>query len=302
MEMDFFIERTRRMAARTLFGLALAYAFIAGLRTVADFDVGWLLALGRYLVTQHVVPRTDVLSYTASGVPWIYPPFGGALLYLVYTVGGFSALSWINAIGCAAVVAVTVGRSRLLTTSLAILAVPSIAFRTAPRAELFTTFFFAAYLALLCRHRRQESETEARLWLLPLMMLVWVNVHSGFSSGVVLLGAYVAWELLDCCFASRRLAAVMRLNRDGNQRLAEAIVAAWKKLGAKPSPKIAPLGYGEDQLRYFRHCWGEIYKTRVQVNTEVQNNCPRTPPRRQMELQEAAIRTAIAFALQAAPL
>ncbi len=211
MEMDFFSERTRRMAARTLFGLALAYAFIAGLRTVADFDVGWLLALGRYLVTQHVVPRTDVLSYTASGVPWIYPPFGGALLYLVYTVGGFSALSWINAIGCAAVVAVTVGRPRLLTTSLAILAVPSIAFRTAPRAELFTTFFFAAYLALLCRHRRQESETEARLWLLPLMMLVWVNVHSGFSSGVVLLGAYVAWELLDCCFASRRLAAVMRL-------------------------------------------------------------------------------------------
>src|SRR5208282_3383595 len=74
MEMDVFSERTRRMAARTLFGLALAYAFVAGLRTVADFDVGWLLALGRYLVTHHAVPRTDVLSYTASGVPWIYPP------------------------------------------------------------------------------------------------------------------------------------------------------------------------------------------------------------------------------------
>jgi len=211
MEMDVFSERTRRMAARTLFGLALAYAFVAGLRTVADFDVGWLLALGRYLVTHHAVPRTDVLSYTASGVPWIYPPFGGALLYLVYTVGGFSALSWINAIGCAAVIAVTVGRPRLLTSALAILAVPSIAFRTAPRAELFTTFFFAAYLALLCHRRQEERETKARLWLLPLMMLVWVNVHSGFSSGVALLGAYVAWELLNCCFASRRLTAVTRL-------------------------------------------------------------------------------------------
>jgi len=216
MEMDLFSERTRRLAAWTLFGLALAYAFVAGLRTVADFDVGWLLALGRYLVTHHAVPRTDVLSYTAAGVPWIYPPFGGALLYLVYTVGGFSALSWINAIACAAVVAVTVGRPRLLTSALAVLAVPSIAFRTAPRAELFTTFFFAAYLALLCQYRRQKQSedktgSKARLWLLPLLMLAWVNVHSGFSSGVALLGAYVAWELQDCCFASRRLAAVTRL-------------------------------------------------------------------------------------------
>ena len=89
--------------------------------------------------------------------------------------------------------------------------------------------------------------------------------------------------------------------REGNQRLAEAIVAAWKKMGANPTPKIEPLGYGEDQLRYFRRCWGAIYKSRVQVSTEVQNNCPHTPPRRQMEMQETAIRTAIAFALQAAP-
>ncbi|MGA7078992.1 MAG: tetratricopeptide repeat protein [Terriglobales bacterium] len=224
MEIDLYSERTRRLAACAFFGLALAYALVAGLRTVADFDVGWLLALGRYLVTHHAVPRTDVLSYTASGKPWIYPPFGGALLYLVYTVGGFAALSWLNAFACAAVVAVAVGRPRTLTCALAIFAVPSIAFRTAPRAELFTTFFFAAYLALLCQHRHDESgeresgETgnekrgsKARLWLLPLMMLVWVNVHSGFTAGIALLGAYVAWELLEFCFASRRLAVIARM-------------------------------------------------------------------------------------------
>jgi hypothetical protein len=224
MELDLFSERTRRLAARVFFGLALAYAFVAGLRTVADFDVGWLLALGRYLVTHHAVPRTDVLSYTAYGAPWIYPPFGGALLYLVYAVGGFAALSWLNAFACAAVVAVAVGRPRIVTCALAILAVPSIAFRTAPRAELFTTFFFAAYLALLCQHRRRECgagesgetgkekrEPKARLWLLPLMMLVWVNVHSGFTAGIALLGAYVAWESLEFCSASRRSAAAARM-------------------------------------------------------------------------------------------
>jgi tetratricopeptide (TPR) repeat protein len=191
-----------------------------------------LLALGRYLVTHHAVPRTDVLSYTAYGTPWIYPPFGGALLYLVYTVGGFAALSWINALACAAVVAVTIGRPRLLTCALAILAVPSIAFRTAPRAELFTTFFFAAYLALLWRHRREEKIGKGYLWLLPLMMLFWVNAHSGFTAGIALLGAYVAVELLDSCFASRRLAAVARLRAAAPWILLAVLATAINPWGA----------------------------------------------------------------------
>jgi tetratricopeptide (TPR) repeat protein len=206
--MDLFGERTQRTTAWAFFGLALAYAFFAGLRTVADFDVGWLLSLGRYLITHHQVPRTDVLSYTAYGVPWIYPPFGGALLYLVYTVGGFPALSWINALTCAAVLAIAVGRPRPLTCGLAILAVPSIAFRTAPRAELFTTLFFAVYLALLCKQRR---EGNAPLWLLPPIMLAWVNVHSGFSAGIALLCFFSAEALLALHFASRQSDAPARL-------------------------------------------------------------------------------------------
>jgi len=86
--------------------------------------------------------------------------------------------------------------------------------------------------------------------------------------------------------------------RDRNQRLAEAIVEAWGEAGAEPMPKVAPLAYGEDQLRYFRRCWGDIYRARCQVSTEVQNNNVRTPPRKQMELEEIAIRTAIEFALR----
>src|SRR5208283_1594935 len=105
MEMDLFSERTRRLAAWTLFGLALAYAFVAGLRTVADFDVGWMLAMGRSLVTHQQVPRAEFLSYTANGVHWIYPTFGGGLLYLAYAAGGFAALSWINAVASVAVIA-----------------------------------------------------------------------------------------------------------------------------------------------------------------------------------------------------
>lgn len=200
--------RTQRIATWAFFGLALVYALVAGLRTVADPDVGWMLAMGRFLVTHHQVPRTEFLSYTAFGVPWIYPSFGGALLYLAYAAGGFAALSWINAVASAAVTAIAIGRPRILTCALAIFAVPAIALRCAPRGELFSTLFFAVFLALLWRHRRGE---KSWLWLLPLLMIAWVNAHPGFLAGIALLGVYAALELLDFGFASRRAQAAARL-------------------------------------------------------------------------------------------
>ena len=62
--------------------LALGYAFLAGMHTVSDLDLGWQLASGRYLVEHHQIPRVELFSYTAQGKEWIYPPFSGAVFYL----------------------------------------------------------------------------------------------------------------------------------------------------------------------------------------------------------------------------
>jgi tetratricopeptide (TPR) repeat protein len=188
--------------------LALSYAVLAGLRTVSDFDLGWQLATGRALVEQHQVPRVELFSFTAHGNEWIYPPFSGAIFYLLYLVGGYSALSWLGALACAAAVAFLCGAGGRLTAILAIVAVPAIAFRTIPRAELFTTVLFAAVLAIVWKH---HADRRVRLWILPVIFLCWVNLHLGFISGLGLLGAGVLFELCDLPFAERRAAALARL-------------------------------------------------------------------------------------------
>lgn len=81
--------------------------------------------------------------------------------------------------------------------------------------------------------------------------------------------------------------------REGNEQAGRAAIAAWQRMGANPIPQAQPLGYGEDQLRYFRRCWGEIYQTTPCINVEVQNNSVRTPPEMQMRLIEASIRAAV---------
>ena len=188
--------------------LALGYAFLAGLHTVSDLDLGWQLASGRYVVEHHQIPRVELFSYTAQGKEWIYPPFSGAIFYLLYLAGGYSALSWLNAFACAATVAFLISSGGRFVTALAIVAVPAIAFRTIPRAELFTTVLFAAILAMIWRNYRGKP---ARLWVLPIIFLLWANLHLGFISGLALLGAAVFFDLCDMLFADRRAPALARL-------------------------------------------------------------------------------------------
>jgi tetratricopeptide (TPR) repeat protein len=202
-------SRFRQYAAFALLTLVLLYAALAGLRTVTEADTGWQLASGRYIFEHHQIPSKDVLSYTARGEAWIYPPVSELILYVIYTVGGFAALSWMNAAACAATIGMTFwGEAGITAGLLATLAIPKIAYRTAPRADVFTTLLFTALLVILCRHYRGR---RAPLWTVPIIFLIWANTHLGFIAGFALLIAYVVMELSESLLLSRREAALRRL-------------------------------------------------------------------------------------------
>src|SRR5437899_4786831 len=131
----------------TLTALALLYALLSGLHTVQDFDLGWQLASGRWIVQHHQIPSQDVFSYTARGQQWMYPALSEVWLYVVYLLGGYSLLSWMGAVTAAGTIALLIRRGSLFACILGLLAVPLIASRTQPRAEMFTTILFAAFLS-----------------------------------------------------------------------------------------------------------------------------------------------------------
>jgi Tfp pilus assembly protein PilF len=195
----------------TLVLVAIAYGLLAGLRTVTDFDMGWQLATGRYVVQHHQIPSTDVLSYTTAGSEWLYPPSCGVLLYAIYSVLGYAGLSWFCAFACMAVVLVLLlPRPGILNAILIVLAIPAIAYRTGPRADLFSTLFFALFLGTLWAFQKGE---RVRLWLLPLTMFLWVNLHPGFVAGLGVIAVYLALEGWDLLFADRRPLALSRLRK-----------------------------------------------------------------------------------------
>jgi tetratricopeptide (TPR) repeat protein len=160
---------------------------------VSDWDLGWQMATGRWIVQHRQIPSTDVLSYTAQGKPWKYPVASGLIFYVVYLAGGYALLSILGAAACVSTVALLLRRGSWLTAALAILAIPRIALRTTPRAEIFTVVLFAAFLTLLWE---QYETGRARLWLLPVMMVAWVNLHLGLTAGLALVAGYVLLESL----------------------------------------------------------------------------------------------------------
>src|SRR5215469_8082501 len=147
--------------------VALAYAFFAGLRTVSDFDLGWQMATGRWAIQHHQVPKFDTLSYTMPGAPWNYPIGSEVIFYLAYVIGGFALISWIGAAACVGTIASLLRRNTAAGAAMAILAVPLVAQRTTPRAEMFTIVFFAAFFSVLWENYHTGN---ARLWILLLLM------------------------------------------------------------------------------------------------------------------------------------
>src|SRR5690348_10571612 len=141
-------ETPRRWLFAALWIAALAYSLAAGLRTVSDYDVGWQMATGRWVMAHHQVPSSDVFSYTAAGQPWIYPVLSCLVLYGAFVAGGYGLLSWLGALACLGTVMLVVRRNRF-AAALAVLAIPRLAARTGPRADLFTTLLFAACFAML---------------------------------------------------------------------------------------------------------------------------------------------------------
>jgi len=132
------------------------------------------------------------------------------IFYLLYLAGGYSALSWLGAIACAATIAFVVAAGGRITSALAIVAVPAVAFRTTPRAEVFTTVLFAAVLSMVWRNHVGK---RVALWPLPAIFFLWTNLHVGYFSGLALLLAGVFLEICDMFFAERRATALPRLQR-----------------------------------------------------------------------------------------
>jgi hypothetical protein len=171
-------------------------------------DLWWQLASGRWMWIHRAILRQETFSYTAAGEPWRYSVASELLFYALHRLGGFPLLLLLSPLACLGVTCLLRGRRALISTTgpgaltrawTVAVALPVIGQRIMVRAELFTMVMLPIFLIVLWNeHLRHEegsaapSPSEGRdwLWLLPLLMIAWVNLHPGFVLGLALMGLF----------------------------------------------------------------------------------------------------------------
>jgi hypothetical protein len=89
----------------------------------------------------------------------------------------------------------------VLNVVILLLAAASSAVYWAARPYLVTYLIAAVYFYLLERYYRDE---KGKLWLLPILMVVWVNSHGGYLAGFLLLSPYLVDAALNWWAAKRK--------------------------------------------------------------------------------------------------
>lgn len=177
-----------------LLWLSLALAPLISLSflfSIHAYDYWWYLRLGRDILLQGTIPVTDTISWTQAGKPVIYQPWlAGLLFWWIYNLGGSTLTYLLRGV----VLAITFGvlwrlacnasNPRLATVLVLIMGVSS-ASNWQMRPQLFAYPCFA--LCLYSLYLWQDGKDKA-LWLLPVSVVFWSNLHGSFALALILAG------------------------------------------------------------------------------------------------------------------
>ncbi|MDB5057511.1 MAG: hypothetical protein JWO59_983, partial [Chloroflexi bacterium] len=183
--------------------------FAIAVKPVTDPDFWWHLATGRYIATHHIIPHHDVFSLTAQDHVWITHEWVTELLfYGGWLLGGTQLLSIITAavitlsFGIVYLTARERGASPLVSTAIVAIAALASAHTWGTRPQMLSLLLTAVYGLGISRMIVRKYPAPP-LWM-PLVMVVWVNLHGGFIFGLALLAiATAAYVLQDRLWAVR---------------------------------------------------------------------------------------------------
>ena len=210
-------------------------AFSVSKPLLGDPDTHWHITVGNWILQHHTVPRVDIYSYTFAGQPWIAKEWlSQVLLAGAYDIGGWGGVVVLAAAAVAATFALLL---RFLLRDLT--PFPALLF-TVAAFTLSSTHFLARPHVLafpvmvwwVAGLVRAVEERRAPKPILLIAMLLWANLHGGFTLGFVLAGALGLDALIGA--------------RDATER--RTLFVAWAKFGVATFLAACITPYGPESM------------------------------------------------------
>ena len=164
-----------------------------------DWDFWWHLKAGQYIIQSGSIPHIDPFSFTRGGSEWItHEWLSEVIMYAVFRAGGWiglfilfgtsiTAAWWICFQRCEGKPFIAAFAVVLATAASS----PLFGFRPQMFTLLLASIFIAALDRYLCDNNRRV------IWLLPPLMLLWVNLHAGYALGLALILLFALMAVVD---------------------------------------------------------------------------------------------------------
>ncbi|HEV2416473.1 MAG TPA: hypothetical protein VGX94_01580 [Terriglobia bacterium] len=188
--------------------IVLLYWQVAGPSALlADPSTGVHISTGQWILAHHAIPRRDLFSFTLAGKSWCDWEWLGDVLFAgadrLHGLSGAAVLS----LGLLCLTSVVIYRTArlhagpIVAGAVCALAMATTTIHWLARPHLFTWLLLAVFCWVLAK---QPAEARRRWWVLPCIMILWVNLHPGFVAGFLVLGAWLAGSCLGWRFGSTK--------------------------------------------------------------------------------------------------
>ncbi len=167
--------------------------FLLFLYPVSDADLGWHLRCGQFFWENKQIFQGNQFSFLLPDYQWInHSWLFDVIEYPLYELGGFTLLSLVGSILLLTSVWLVIPSSLRKQYSIFSL-IPLVLFTT----PLLNTGFKSMYISFLLTalvwkllYEYTASKQDRYVFLLPLLFLLWANLHGQFMVGLGIVGLY----------------------------------------------------------------------------------------------------------------
>src|SRR5215208_7944323 len=166
-----------------------------------DGDLPRHILTGNLILQTQRVSTTDIFSFRTTGYPsfpheWIAQVIF-ATLYNWFDLDGivlFTASTIVLTWGIVYRQAMQKSKSFFSALIFIVLGMAASQIHVLPRPHIFTYLLTAIWIALL---ESLDEQNTRSWWFLPVVMVLWVNLHGMFVLGMIILGIYAVGDFLD---------------------------------------------------------------------------------------------------------
>ena len=177
----------------------LLLALQHGQSLLRDGDTGYHIRTGEFIIQNWTIPEQDIFSFRSPPIPWTaHEWLAEIIMAIVHSVSGLTG----TVIFFSFIIATTYfllfkmlrqeSRDVLLGAVIVCFAALSSTPHWLARPHIFSLVLTVIWYHLLNEFQYRQKN---RLFLLPLLILIWVNLHGGYIVAIILLGIYVVGNL-----------------------------------------------------------------------------------------------------------